>query len=281
MESPPRDLRSRVPLWLISESGDIVENILYKIEEPIAQITINRPQALNALNSQTLKELQQVLEDLAENQDIQVVIITGVGEKAFVAGADISEMQNMSALEGRKLAMLGQKVFRTIENIPQVVIAVINGFALGGGCELALASDIRLASTTAKFGQPEVKLGIIPGFGGTQRLPRLIGAGLAKELIYTGNVIEAQEAYRIGLVNKVYEPQELYNKAKELAETITLRSPKAVSLSKAAINNGLNMDLESGIQYEAEVFGLCFATADQKEGMEAFLEKRKADFKGC
>ncbi|KJS83836.1 MAG: crotonase [Peptococcaceae bacterium BICA1-8] len=257
-----------------------MENITLNLEGAIAEVTINRPKALNALNALTLKELGKVINDLAENQDIRCVIITGSGEKAFVAGADISEMQGKNPLEGRNFARLGQKVFSAIENMPQVVIAAVNGFALGGGCELAMACDIRLASTKAKFGQPEVTLGIVPGFAGTQRLPRLIGKGLAKELIYTGDIIDAAEAYRIGLVNKMYEPEVLLDKARELAAKIASRGPCAVTLAKAAINNGMNMDDESAYNYEAEVFGLCFSTEDQKEGMAAFLEKRKAEFKG-
>jgi len=257
-----------------------MENVILKIEGAIAEITINRPKALNALNTQTLKELGAVIDELAEKQEIRVIILTGAGEKAFVAGADIAEMQNKTPIEARNFARLGQKIFSAIENMPQVVIAAVNGFALGGGCELAMACDIRLASTKAKFGQPEVSLGIIPGFAGTQRLPRLIGKGLAKELIYTGDMIDAQEAYRIGLVNKVYEPEDLLNKAREMAHKIISRGPNAVSFAKLAINTGLNMDDESAYKYEAEVFGLCFTTEEQKEGMTAFLEKRKPEFTG-
>lgn len=256
-----------------------MENIVLKVEGSIAEITINRPRALNALNSQTLEELGTTIDTLAENQEVRVVIITGSGEKAFIAGADISEMLEKKPLEARNFARLGQRIFSTIESMPQVVIAAINGFALGGGCELALACDIRLASTKAKFGQPEVSLGIIPGFAGTQRLPRLVGKGLAKELIYTGDIIDAGEAYRIGLVNKVYEPEELMNKAWEMALKVSSRGPNAIRLAKRAINNGINMNEESACNYEAEVFGLCFTTEDQKEGMEAFLEKRNPEFK--
>ncbi|MGI6226212.1 MAG: short-chain-enoyl-CoA hydratase [Peptococcales bacterium] len=257
-----------------------MENINLKVENDIAEITINRPKALNALNSQTLQELASVVEEVSQNQDVKVVIITGSGEKAFVAGADISEMCEKKPIEARSFSRLGQKVFSAIENMPQVVIAVVNGFALGGGCELALACDLRVASTKAKFGQPEINLGIIPGFAGTQRLTRLIGEGRAKELIYTGEMIDAQEAYRIGLVNKVYEPEELLNKAWELASKITNKSPVIVNLAKSAINTGMNMDNESAYNYEAELFALCFSTEDQKEGMKAFLEKRKPEFKG-
>ena len=258
-----------------------MENVLCKIEGAIAEVTINRPKALNALNTQTLKELGQIVEELSSNKEVKVVIISGSGEKAFVAGADIAEMKNNTPLESRQFAQLGHKVFTSIENMPQVVIAAVNGFALGGGCELALACDIRIASKKAKFGLPEVTLGITPGFAGTQRLPRLVGKGIAKELIFTGDMIDSEEAYRIGLVNKIYEPEELLTKAQELASKINSRGTCAVSLAKSAINNGLNMDETSAYNYEVEVFSLCFATNDQKEGMSAFLEKRKADFKGC
>lgn len=258
-----------------------MENILYKVEGAIAEITVNRPKALNALNSQTITELGSVVSELADNKEVKVVIITGAGQKAFVAGADIKEMRDMNAIEGRAHARLAQKVFSVIENMPQLVIAAVNGFALGGGCELSMACDLRLASSKAKFGQPEVTLGITPGFAGTQRLPRLVGKGIAKEMIFTGDMIDAQEAYRIGLVNKVYEPEELLIKAKELATKIISRGIYAVSLAKSAINNGMNMDTESAYNFEADIFGLCFATEDQKEGMDAFMEKRKAEFKGC
>lgn len=258
-----------------------MSNVLCKIEGGLAEVTINRPQALNALNSETLQELGKIIEDLAGKKEIGAVIITGAGEKSFVAGADITQMKDMSALEARTFGKLGQKIFSAIETMPQVVIAVVNGFALGGGCELAMACDIRLASKKAKFGQPEVTLGITPGFAGTQRLPRLVGRAIAKELIYTGDTIDAEEAYRIGLVNKIYEPEQLMDKAREFVNKILSRGIWAVKLSKSAINNGMNMDTESAYNYEAEIFGLCFATDDQKEGMTAFVEKRKADFKGC
>lgn len=255
-------------------------NLLYSSEHGIGRITLHRPQALNALNSELLAELDHLLDTIATDETTKVVIITGSGEKAFVAGADISEMQNKSAIEGRAFAKFGQSVFNKLENLPQPVIAAINGFALGGGCELAMACDIRIASEKAKFGQPEVGLGIIPGFGGTQRLPRIVGKGRAKELLYTGEMISAQEAYRIGLVNKVTAPEELITTAETMAKSIMTKAEYAVKLCKAAVNEGLDMDLDSGIAYEAEAFGLCFATADQKEGMAAFLEKRKPAFTG-
>ena len=253
-------------------------NLLYENQDGIAVITMNRPKALNALNQETLDELNQVADMLAKDSTVQVVILTGSGDKAFVAGADIAQMQSMSAMEGRNFGKLGQAVFNKLENLPQPVIAAVNGFALGGGCELAMACDIRIASEKAKFGQPEVTLGITPGFAGTQRLPRLVGKGRAKQLLYTGDVIDAQEAYRIGLVNVVAPAEELMATAKVMAQKIQSRAAVAVQLCKAAVNEGLDTDLETGTAYEAEVFGLCFATADQKEGMAAFTEKRKAQF---
>ena len=255
-------------------------NLLFEVKDSIGMITLHRPKALNALNTELLQELSNLLDRIKEDTSIGIVIITGSGEKAFVAGADIAEMQMLTAIEGRNFGKIGQDVFNKLESLPQPVIAAINGFALGGGCELAMACDIRIASEKAKFGQPEVSLGITPGFGGTQRLPRLVGKGRAKELIYTGDIIDAGEAYRIGLVNKVAAPDELMNVAKAMAEKILSRASVAVQLSKAAVNEGLNMDIASGIAYEAEVFGLCFATEDQKEGMTAFVEKRKANFSG-
>lgn len=255
-------------------------HLLVENNDGIAMITLNRPKALNALNYDLLQELNQLCEDIARDETVKVVIITGSGDKAFVAGADIGEMRPLSAMEGRNWGRLGQSVFSKIENLPQPVIAAVNGFALGGGCELAMACDMRIASEKARFGQPEVTLGILPGFGGTQRLSRLVGTGRAKELIFTGDMIDAQEAYRIGLVNKVTTHEELLSAAKSLAQRIMSRAETAVTLSKVAVNKGINMDLESGIAYEAEVFGLCFSTQDQKEGMAAFLEKRKANFIG-
>lgn len=255
-------------------------HLIFENNDGMGVITLHRPKALNALNYELLQELNRLLENIAQDPTVKVVIITGSGEKAFVAGADIGEMQPLSAMEGRSWARNGQSIFEKIENLPQPVIAAIHGFALGGGCELAMACDIRIASEKAKFGQPEVTLGIIPGFGGTQRLARLVGTGRAKELIFTGDVIDAQEAYRIGLVNKVTTVEEVMNTAKAMAQKIMSRAEVAVNLAKTAVNKGTNMDLESSIAYEAEVFGLCFSTQDQKEGMKAFLEKRKADFTG-
>jgi enoyl-CoA hydratase len=256
------------------------ENILFEKDNAIGFVTINRPKVLNALNAATINELDRLLDEIAKDDSIGVVIVTGSGEKAFVAGADIAEMATKSAIEGRKWGKLAQAVFNKLENLPQPVIAAVNGYALGGGCELAMACDIRIASEKANFGQPEVTLGVIPGFAGTQRLPRLVGKGRAKEMLFTGGMIDAAEAHRIGLANKVVAPEELIAAARGMAEKIMSRGPVAVQLCKAAVNEGLDMDLESGMAYEAEVFGLCFATADQKEGMSAFMEKRKAAFVG-
>jgi len=258
---------------------DEYANLRFENENGIGVIAINRPQSLNALNCALLEELDSLCALIAKDITIRAVIITGMGDKAFIAGADIVEMRELSALEGREFAKKGQMVLSKIENLPQPVIAAINGFALGGGCELAMACDIRIAAETAKFGQPEVTLGITAGFGGTQRLTRLVGKGLAKELLFTGDMIDASEAYRIGLVNKVVAQHVLMDTVKALASKIASRAPIAVKLSKAAINTGVNMDLESAVAYEAETFGICFASHDQKEGMAAFLEKRKPIFK--
>lgn len=255
-------------------------NLLFEKEGSIGLLTINRPQVLNALNRETMTEISQVVGKIATDPEVAVLIITGAGEKSFVAGADISEMRTLSALEGRAWSKFSQATFNAIENLPQPVIAAVNGYALGGGCELAMSCDIRIASDKAKFGQPEVLLGVVAAFAGTQRLPRLVGKGRAKELLFTGDQIDAAEACRIGLVNKVVPAGELLTAAKALAAKIISRGPVAVQLCKAAVNEGLDMDLESAQAYEAEVFGLCFATADQKEGMNAFVEKRPAKFTG-
>ena len=256
------------------------QNILCAVENGIATITINRPKALNALNLDTVTELKDAIEKIAVDKAVKVVVITGAGEKSFVAGADIKEMATKTPAEGREWGQFGQNVFTEIENMPQPVIAAINGFCLGGGCELSCACDIRYAAENAKFGQPEVGLGITPGFGGTQRLTRVVCSGKAKELIYTGGMIGAEEAKAIGLVNKVVPQEELMPTVLKLAGKIAKNAPVAVQLSKAAINRGINCDVVTGIAYEAEVFGLCFSTNDQKEGMAAFVEKRKPTFEG-
>ena len=236
----------------------------------IATLTIDRPESLNALSRKVLEELEQALHEVASNTEIRVLLLTGEG-RAFVAGADIAEMRSLSPSEAKDFGALGSRVFRTIELMPMPVIAAVNGFCLGGGCEMALSADIRIASSKAKFGQPEVGLGITPGFSGTQRLPRTIGVGKAKELIYTGRVIRADEALAIGLVNQVVEPE-------ELAQEIASQSPNAVRLSKEAINRGLQSDIDTGIAAENTLFGLAFAHPNQQEGMSAFLEKRKPQF---
>lgn len=255
-------------------------NLLLEKKDAVAVLTINRPKALNALNSDTLTELSSALDEVSQDAGVKAVILTGSGSKAFVAGADISQMKDFNSLQGRRFAQLGQAVFRKIELLPQPVIAAINGFALGGGCELSMACDIRLAAENAKFGQPEVTLGLTAGFGGTQRLPRLVGTGIASELLFTGDIIDVQEAYRIGLVNKVYSSETLLEEALKLARRIAERAPAAVQLSKSAIQRGINLDLDSAQAYEAEVFGLTCSTQDQKEGCSAFLEKRKPVFEG-
>lgn len=249
----------------------------WKLEDGIGLLTINSPDTLNSLNTQVLKELEAWLEKV-DPSELKVLIISGEG-KAFVAGADIGEMANLSEEEALAFGKLGSRIFRGIEKLPLPVIAAINGFALGGGCELALACDIRLASTRAKLGQPEVGLGITPGFSGTVRLPRLIGPGRAKELIYTGRIIGAQEALDMGLVNQLVEPEELIDRAYELAGEIRKNSANAVALSKEAIDRGLDMDIDSAIELENQLFSQCFSHEDQKEGMEAFLKRRKANFK--
>ncbi|MEO0091854.1 MAG: enoyl-CoA hydratase-related protein [candidate division WOR-3 bacterium] len=253
------------------------KNLLVTIEDNIAIIKFNRPQVLNALNTETILELEQVLDELATNSDVRVIILTGEG-KAFVAGADISEMRNFTSVQARIFAQNGHRVLSKLENIEKPVIAAINGFALGGGCEIALACDIRILSENAKIGQPEVNLGIIPGFGGTQRLARLCGAGIAKELIYTGDMIDAQEAYRIGLANKVVPLDKLIDTAKEFAKKIMNKGPIAIRMTKTIINRGIDSNLETAKELEIETFALCFSTGEPKEGMSAFLEKRKASW---
>ncbi len=244
----------------------------------ITVMKISAPKSLNALNSTILKEMDDFIGHL--DKATRVLIVTGDGEKSFVAGADISEMAHLDEAQGHDFGRLGAQVFRKIEVLPIPVIAAVNGFALGGGCELAMSCDIRIASSKAKFGQPEVGLGIIPGFSGTYRLPKLIGQGYAKEMIYTGKVVRAEEALRIGLVNAVYEPEELMDKAMEMAQMMLKNAPVAISLAKQSINEGYDLDADGAIGLENKLFGKCFATRDQKEGMDAFLNKRKAGFTG-
>lgn len=253
-----------------------MNNLLMEVENEVALVTINRPKSLNALNTETLSELNQVFTEIEGRKDVKVVILTGSGEKSFVAGADISEMVNGTPQEGRAMALLAKETFLKLETMPQVTIAAVNGYALGGGCEISMACDMRIAAENAKFAQPEVGLGILPGFGGTQRLPRLVGKGRAKELIFTCDQIDAQEAYRIGLANKIVPQAELIDYCKKMAQKIISKGSYAVSLAKAAINTGMDTDLANGLNIEADLFGLSFATNDKKEGMTAFLEKRKA-----
>lgn len=251
-----------------------MEFITYEVEGQIGIITINRPKALNALNSAVLDELDKTL-DAVDQEAIRCLILTGAGEKSFVAGADIGEMSTLTKAEGEAFGKKGNDVFRKLETFPIPVIAAVNGFALGGGCEISMSCDIRICSENAVFGQPEVGLGITPGFGGTQRLARLVSPGMAKQLIYTAKNIKADEAYRIGLVNAVYPLDELLPAAEKLAETIAKNAPIAVRACKQAINEGLQVDMDKAIVIEEKLFGSCFQSADQIEGMSAFLEKRK------
>ncbi len=250
-------------------------NLLVEKADGIAVVTINRPKSLNALNSETLAELNAAFQEVEADPEVKVMILTGSGEKSFVAGADISEMVNGTAPEGRTMGLLAREAFKRLEDMEKPTIAAVNGFALGGGCEISMSCDITVASENAKFAQPECGLGIIPGFGGTQRLPRLVGKKRAKELIFTCDMIDAQEAFRIGLVNHVVPAAELIDYCKAMAGRIMKNAPFAVSLAKQCINIGLDTDLDSGLKLEANLFGLTFATADKMEGMTAFLTKRK------
>ncbi|MGD0986608.1 MAG: enoyl-CoA hydratase-related protein [Candidatus Sulfotelmatobacter sp.] len=256
------------------------ENILVEKKNSIAYVTVNRPKVLNALNMATMEELRAVFHDIKNDASIRVVIFTGSGEKAFIAGADIGELAKHDAVYGKEYTHRGQNVLNLIENLGKPVIACVNGFALGGGCEMALACTMRLASENAKLGQPEVKLGIIPGYGGTQRLPRLVGKGIAMQLLLSGEMITAQEAHRIGLVNEVTAPAELIPRAEAIAAKITANAPLAVQYAMEAVNKGMDMSLSEGLYLEAVLFAVACATEDKKEGTSAFLEKRLAQFKG-
>jgi len=256
------------------------ENLLVESDGAVAIVTVNRPKALNALNPQTLTEIGRCADELAREGRVRCMILTGAGERAFVAGADIAAMEKMSPAEGRAMALHGQAVLRQLELLPIPVIAAVNGFALGGGLELAMACDVILASSTAKLGQPEINLGIIPGFGGTQRLARRVGAAAARWLIYSGDMIGADEALRLGLIHRVVEPAELMKEARACAAHLATKPPLALKQAKAAINAGIEADLDTGCRYEAESFAVTFATTDRGEGMRAFLEKRPATFKG-
>lgn len=250
------------------------KNISVEREGLLAILTVNRPDALNALDTVTMSEVNEAMRELGEDGNVAAVIVTGAG-KAFVAGADIIELSGLGAMEARAASRLGQETFSRIENLPKPVIAALNGFALGGGLELAMACDIRIASTKAKLGHPEVKLGLTPGFAGTQRLPRLVGLGRAMELLMVCEPIDAETALRYGLVSKVVEPEQLMDAAKELANKIISRGPAAIALVKACVNRGVSTDIEVGGSYESEAFGLCFALGEAQEGIKAFLEKRK------
>ncbi|MBA7653857.1 Crotonyl-CoA hydratase [subsurface metagenome] len=254
--------------------------LLYSKEDGIATVTINRPEALNALNTKAFVELSDLFADIEKDSEVKVVIITGSGQKSFVAGTDVAEMQPKTSTTIREMQILVREALGKIEELPKPVIAAINGFALGGGLELAMACDLRIASEKARLGQPEINLGIIPGGGGTQRLTRLVGMAKAKELVYTGDMVDANTAHSIGLVNKVVAPDDLMAEVEKMAQKITEKSAATLSLAKAAINGGANIGLSSGLDLEMQCFALCFATEDQKEGMNAFMEKRKPQFKG-
>jgi len=256
------------------------ENLLLEKKNAIAYVTVNRPKVLNALDMATMEDLRAAFTDIKNDKAIRAVIMTGSGEKAFIAGADIGELAKNDAVTAKEYTHRGQSVLDLIENLGKPVIACINGFALGGGCEIALACTMRLASESAKLGQPEVKLGIIPGYGGTQRLPRLVGKGVAMQLVLSGEIISAQEALRIGLVNEVVAAAELIPRAEAIAQKIIANAPLAVQYAMEAVNHGMDMTLAEGLYLEATLFGLICATEDKKEGTAAFLEKRPAQFKG-
>ena len=256
------------------------ENIIFEKKNLIAYVTVNRPKVLNALNMATMDELRAAFHDIMNDASVRVVILTGAGEKAFIAGADINELAAHTAVSGKEYTHRGQSVLNLIENLGKPVIACLNGFTLGGGCEIAMACTMRLASDNAKIGQPEVKLGIIPGYGGTQRLPRLVGKGRAMQLVLTGEMISAQEAYRIGLVNEVTSSAELIPRAEAIAQKIIANAPLAVQYSLEAINKGLEMTLPEALYLEAVLFSVACSSEDKKEGTTAFLETRQAQFQG-
>ena len=278
-----RNIRGWFSPWLGASVVKIImnfENILLEKKNSIAYVTVNRPKVLNALNMATMEELRAAFHDIKSDQSVRVVIFTGSGEKAFIAGADIGELAKHDAVSGKEYTHRGQSVLNLIENLGKPVIACLNGFALGGGCEIAMACTMRLASDNAKLGQPEVKLGIIPGYGGSQRLPRLVGKGLAMQMVLSGEMITAQEAHRIGLVNEVTTPAELIPRAEAIAAKIIANAPLAVQYAMEAVNKGMEMTLAEGLYLEAVLFGVSCATEDKTEGTKAFLEKRPAQFKG-
>ena len=256
------------------------ENLLFETKDQIAYITFNRPKVLNALNRKTVEELGDALNRVREDSPVRVLILTGAGEKSFVAGADINELAQRTPVDGKDFSLFGQEIFHRLETMGKPSIAAINGFALGGGCELALSCTMRIASKNARLGQPEVKLGIIPGYGGSQRLARLCGKGIAHELILSGEMISADEALRIGLVNRVVEQAELIPTAESIAKKIAANAPLAVKFAMEAVEHGMEMPQEEGLFLEATLFGLCCATEDMREGTRAFIEKRPAQFKG-
>jgi len=256
------------------------ENIIYQTDDTIATITFNRPKALNALNAALLEEFSKALNEISTDENMSVLVLTGAGDKSFVAGADINELATYNSLTAKNFSRKGHNIIAKLQELPVVVIAAVNGFALGGGTEIAIASDFIYASENAKFGQPEINLGVIPGFGGTQRLPRLIGMNMAKELVFTGKLISALEAEKIGLVNKVIPHDQLMEEVMNTAKEIASKGKTSLRAAKQAINCGMNTDLATGIHIEIDGFGLCYASSDAKEGTSAFLEKRKAKFKG-
>lgn len=256
------------------------KNIIFKIEEQIATITFNRPEVLNALNEASLKEFSHAIDNVAEDGDIRVLILTGAGDKSFVAGADIREFLTFNALKAKLFSEMGHDIVNKLQEMSLPVIAAVNGFALGGGCEVVLACDFIYASENAMFGLPEINLGIIPGFGGTQRLPRLIGKNRAKEMIFTGKMIPAAEAQAMGLVNKVCAQDQLMDEVLNVAKIIVAKGKVSLRAAKQAINTGMDVDLKTGCRIEIDAFAICLASLDAKEGTQAFLEKREADFKG-
>jgi len=263
-----------------SATAQMLENVLYEKKGAIAYVIVNRPKVLNALNHRTWEDLSAAFEAVRDDAEVKGAILTGSGDKAFIAGADISELAHVSAVEAEQSSSFGQAVLNLVENLGKPVIAAVNGFALGGGCETAMACTIRIAAENAKFGQPEVKLGLLPGGGGTQRLPRLVGKGRALQLILSGETINASEAYRIGLVNEVVPAADLITRAEAILKQIFANAPIAVKYSIEAVNKGLETSQPEGLALEASFFGLCAATEDKKEGTSAFLEKRAAQFQG-
>ena len=261
-------------------TGLALETVLYEKKDAIAYVTVNRPKVLNALNRQTWTDLRTAFEEARDDADVRGVILTGAGEKAFIAGADISELAHVTAVEAERSSSFGQAVLNLIENLGKPVIAAVNGFALGGGCETAMACTIRIAAENAKFGQPEVKLGLVPGGGGTQRLPRLVGKGRALQLILSAEIIDATEAHRIGLVNEIVPAAELIPRAETILKQIFANAPIAVQYSLEAVNKGLETSQAEGLSLEASFFGICAATEDKKEGTTAFLEKRTGEIPG-